>query len=110
LSLNIGKTVQQLGRRISQHRSPIQALGTSTGISRNDIDDTNTLAAHAIEHNLRTKAGFNSLYKFYVLKYEEKKRLTISEKFFINKFRTYHPYGLNTSNPISLSDRLIFQT
>ena len=73
----IGKTVQQLGRRISQHRSPIQALGTSTCISRNDIDDTNTLAAHAIEHNLRTKAGFNSLYKFYVLKYEEKERLTI---------------------------------
>ena len=108
----IGKTVQQLGRRISQHRSPIhEALGTITCISRDDyIDDTNTLAAHAIEHNLQTKAGFISLYKFYVLKYEEKERLTISEQFFINKFRTYHPYGLNTSNPISLSDRLIFQT
>ena len=106
----IGKTVQQLGRRISQHRGQIQTLSASTCINRDSIDDTNTLAAHAIEHNVRTKAGFNSLYKFFILKYEEKEKLTISEQFFINKFRTYRPYGLNTSNPISVNDRLILQT
>ena len=106
----IGKTVQQLGRRICQHRSQIQALSTSTCINRDIIDDTNTLAAHAIEHNVRTKAGFNSLYRFFILKYEEKEKLTISEQFFINKFRTYRPYGLNTSNPISINDRLVLQT
>ena len=106
----IGKTVQQLGRRICQHRSQIQALSTSTCINRDNIDNTNTLAAHAIEHNVRTKAGFNSLYRFFILRYEEKEKLTISEQFFINKFRTYRPYGLNTSNPNSINDRLVLQT
>ena len=106
----IGKTVQQLGRRICQHRSQIQTLSKSTCINRDNIDDTNTLAAHAIEHNVRTKAGFNSLYRFFILRYEEKERLTISEQFFINKFRTYRPYGLNTSNPIGVNDRLVLQT
>ena len=46
----IGKTVQQLGRRISQHRGQIQRLSASTCINRDSIDNTNTLAAHAIEH------------------------------------------------------------
>ena len=40
----IGKTAQQLGRRISQHRGQIQT------INRDSIDDTNTLAAHTIKH------------------------------------------------------------
>ena len=91
----IGKTLQQLGRCISQHRGQIQTLSASTSINRYSIsiDDNNTLAAHAIEHNVRTKAGFNSFSKFFILKYEEKEKLTISEQLFINKFRrTYRPY------------------
>ena len=58
-------------------------LSKSTWINRDNIDDTNTLAAHAIEHDVRTKAGFNSLYRFFILKYEDKEKLTISEQFFM---------------------------
>ena len=69
-----------------------------------EIDDTNTLAAHCIEHSKRTKTGFNSLYKFFVIKYVEREKLVISEQFFINKYFTYKPYGLNVSNPIGLTN------
>ena len=33
----IGKTVQQLGRRISQHRGQIKTLGASTCINRDTV-------------------------------------------------------------------------
>ena len=95
----IGKTTQPLGKRVTQHRNPIATISSSL-----EIDDTNTLAAHCIEHNTRTKTGFNSLYKFFVIKYVEREKLVISEQFFINKYFTYKPYGLNVSNPIGLTN------
>ena len=106
----IGKTVQPLGTRISKHRNPIKTLGTSMCIDTIEIDDTNTLAVHAIEHNKRTKASFNSLYKFFIIKHVEKEQLTISEQFFVNHFKTIRPYGLNVSNPIGLTNRINFLT
>ena len=95
----IGKTVQAFRTRIGQHRGFIGTLDSSTP---EDLSDENTLAAHAIEHEIRTKADFNSLYKFSILRYAEKENLTSSEQFLINKFNTVRPYGLNVSNPISL--------
>ena len=95
----IGKTTQPLGKRITQHRNPIATISSSL-----EIDDTNTLAAHCIEHSTRTKTGFNSLYRFFVIKYVEREKLVISEQFFINKYFTYKPYGLNVSNPIGLTN------
>ena len=81
----IGKTTQPLDRRITQHRNPIATISSSL-----EIDDTNTLAAHCIEHSTRTKTGFNSLYKFFIIEYaeNERKKLVISEHFFINKYFT----------------------
>ena len=96
----LGKTVQALRTRISQHRGFIITLGAST--DQFELDDENTLAAHAIEHGIRTKAGFNSLYNFFVVKYVEKERLTISEQELISKYNTVRPYGLNVSNPLGL--------
>ena len=95
----IGKTVQAFRTRIGQHRGFIGTLDSS---KPEDLSDENTLAAHAIEHEIRTKADFNSLYKFSILRYVEKEHLTKSEQFLINKFNTVRPYGLNVSNPISL--------
>ena len=100
----IGKIPQPLGRRITQHRNPIATLSTNQCISDPDIDDTNTLAAHCMEHSIRTKTGFNSLYKFFIIKHVEKEQLVISEQFFINKYFTNKPCGLNVSNPIGLTN------
>ena len=97
----VGKTIQAIRTRISQHRGFITTLDTSNPI---ELTDDNTLAAHALEHGIRTKADFNNLYKFSVLRYVEKEELTKSEQFFINKFNTIRPYGLNVSNPISLPE------
>ena len=95
----IGKTTQPLGKRVTQHRNPIATISSSL-----EIDDTNTLAAHCIEHSTQTKTGFNSLYKFFIMKYVEMEILVISEQFFINKYLTYREYGLNVSNPIGLTN------
>ena len=100
----IGKTTQPLDKRITQHRNPISTLSSNQCISDQEIDDTNTLAAHCIEHSIRTKTGFNSLYKFFVIKHVEKEQLVISEQFLINKYFTNKPYGLNVSNPIGLTN------
>ena len=99
----IGKTTQPIGRRITQHRNPIATLSSNQCISDQEIDDTNTLAAHCMEHSIQTKTGFNSLYKFFIIKLVEKEQLVISEQFFINKYFANKPYGLNVSNPIGLT-------
>ena len=67
----IGKTTQPLGRRIT-HRNPIATLSSNQCMSEQKIDDTNTLASHCIEQNIRTKTGFNSLYKFLIIKHVKK--------------------------------------
>ena len=56
-----------------------------------EITDDNTLAAHAVEHKIRTKPGFNSLYRFYIIRHVEKEQLTMSEQFFINTFIGLEP-------------------
>ena len=103
--LYIGKTVQAFRTRISQHRGFITTLDSS---NPSELTDENTLAAHALEHEIRTKTDFNRLYKFSVLRYVEKEHLTKSEQFFINKFNSIRPYGLNVSNPISLPQSFLF--
>ena len=96
----LGKTVQALRTRIAQHRGFIVALGAST--DEFELSDENTLAAHALEHGVRTKADFNELYKFFVVKYVEKEMLTISEQELISRYNTVRPYGLNVSNPLGI--------
>ena len=85
--------------RISQHRNPI----ISKSFNPNEIDDENTLAAHAyLVHNARTKSDFNSLYKFSVVRILDPFNLTKGEQYFINLFKTRRPGGLNVDNPINL--------
>lgn len=96
----IGKTVQPLRNRISQHRSKIGKLGTSTL----DVNDDNSLAAHLKhEHNLTTPDDFNRSYKFTILKYVSNPgNLLFEEQNFINKLGTLRPNGLNFSNPVNV--------
>ena len=101
-----GKTIIAIGTRIGQHRNFITTLDTS--IEAIEVDDENTLAAHALEHGIRTKSGFNSLYKVFVVKYSEKQMLTINEQNLINSHNTVRPYGLNVANPIGLGNNLNF--
>jgi len=96
----IGKTTQILSTRISQHRSSINSIGTST-----ELSDANTLATHAsIDHEVTTGEGFDDLYSVYIIKVlKDPARLTFLEQSLINYFFTVRPYGLNVSNPIGLS-------
>ena len=94
-----GKSVQMFSTRISQHRNPI----ISKSFNPNEIDDENTLAAHAyLVHDARTKSDFNSLYKFSVVRILDPFNLTKGEQYFINLFKTRRPGGLNVDNPINL--------
>ena len=60
----IGKT--------TQHRNPIATVSSNQCLSDQEIDNANTLATHCMEHSIRTKTGFNSLYKFFIIKHVEK--------------------------------------
>ena len=95
----VGKTVQQLRTRISQHRNNIKKLGTSNV----EINDENSLAAHLIhEHNLTTPSDFNSSYKFTILKtVSDPKKLLFEEQKLINRLGTLKPNGLNFSDPVN---------
>ena len=96
----VGKTVQALRNRISQHRSKIEKLGTSNL----EINDENSLAAHLKqEHNLTTPDDFNRSYKFTILKcVSDPGKLLFEEQKLINKLGTLRPYGLNFANPVNV--------
>ena len=81
-----GKTIIPVGTRIGQHRNFITTLNTC--IEAIEVDDENTLAAHALEHGIRTKSGFNSLYMVFVVRHSEKEMLTINEQNLINSYNT----------------------
>ena len=84
----IGKTVQPLRSRISEHRNTLNDKLDIKNIG--DISDDNTLAAHAIEHDIRTKVGFNRLYRFYIIRYVEQENITKSEQFFYSLINLIH--------------------
>ena len=73
-----------------------------------EVDDESTLAAHALDHGIRTKSGFSSLYRVFVVRHSEKEMLTINEQNLINSFNTVRPYGLNVANPIGLTQNFNF--
>ena len=101
----MGKTINELRCRINGHRSHLKEI-LSADLCKNDllIDDTNCLAAHArFCHCVKDNKSFNLLYKFSIVqKLHDPNLLLRREQFYINKYKTFVPFGLNVSNPIGL--------
>ena len=101
--LYFGKTINSLGGRISGYRSHIKDIENVI-----EFDDRNSLAAHAYFcHNVNSTADFNNLYHFSIVKHVDPKNLLMNEQFYINKYKSYAPFGLNIQNPIGISAMLV---
>ena len=98
----VGKTTQELRKRIAQHRGHMKKLGTST--INVEVTDECTLAAHLkYDHDLTTSVDFNSSYMFTILKsVNNPGRLPFEEQRFINELDTLVPHGLNMENPVGV--------
>ena len=99
-----GKTIQALRDRISGHRSFMNIFDR-----KDEVSDENCLAAHVItQHNVNDSPGFNLSYKFSVVEHVSAPKLLLTkEQLYINSFRTFRPFGLNTDNPIGLKAQLV---
>ena len=99
-----GKTVTPLRERVSGHRNRIKDVQNSDSI----LDDSNSLATHAFsKHKIKTNKDFNTNFKFSIGCRCDPKILETREQHYINKYKTYHPLGLNMANPIGLPGRLL---
>ena len=98
-----GKSINQFRERFNGHRSHLKNI-----MNADEIDDENSLAAHAhFVHGVKTAAEFNDLYRFSIVKrLQNPNLLTRVEQSFINKYKTQHPLGLNMNDPIGL--RMLF--
>ena len=89
----VGKTVNPLHCRMNGHRN--------SKANENDlITDEQVLSHHA---TVTHQAQFNNIYRIWIVrKLNDPKSLLGLENYFINKFDTKHPFGLNIDNPLGL--------
>ena len=97
-----GKTRTQLRTRFNGHFTKINTLSSDV-----EITDENIIAAHAFfKHDVKSREEFNKLYDVYIVEFCHPSKLLIREQFYINKFSTYTPLGLNISSPVGVSGLL----
>ena len=95
----IGKTTQPLHLRVNGHRASKLVKMQDFDIST--LTDENILSYHCLkDHN--NSLDFNKLYNITILKCVQPLKLLETEQYFINKFRTERPTGLNIENPMGL--------
>ena len=98
-NLYIGKTTSLLSVRITGHRAAFTQLGLFS--NQDNVNDKNCLWAHLFNvHGLQDRVDFEKNFKFCILKKCDPRDLLFNEQFFVNKFRTIFPHGLNSVNPI----------
>ena len=99
-----GKTVGSLHERFNGHASHINKP-TDDKI---DITDDNTLANHAKSvHSAKTRKDFNKIYEVFVVEYvNNPNNLLEREQSYVNRYKTFTPYGLNISNPAGVGGLL----
>ena len=98
-NLYIGKTTTMLSVRITGHRAAYSQLNTFSNVE--NINDKNCLWAHTRNaHGSVDRAEFEDAFRFCILKVCDPRDLRINEQFFIDKYRTLFPHGLNSVNSI----------
>ena len=89
-----GKTTVPFHKRMNNHRDSMNNYDFNEAPP---ITDAHTLAYHALEHQ---NHPFNKCYTYFIVKeVSNPSELLATEQFFINKFNTKKPTGLNISNP-----------
>ena len=88
-----------LSVRITGHRAAYTQLGLFS--NRDNINNKNCLWAHLFNaHGLEDRVDFERSYKFCILKKCDPRDLLYNEQFYVDKFNTLFPNGLNSVNPV----------
>ena len=92
-----GKTTTPLHERLNNHRNSLNGFD----YAKEPITDKQTLAYHALVHH--QSQNFNNTYTYFIVKNVNNPDDLLSyEQFFINKFKTKKPTGLNCDNPVGV--------
>ena len=99
----VGRTIQQLRKRMNQHRTKFYTLlnGKEVVTDGDDADDFSP-GLHLVEHGFKNRTDFNDNYELYILTNCSPKILDVNEHKYIHHFNTLRPTGINTSNPFSI--------
>ena len=97
-----GRTIQILGKRMGGHRECFYQI-----LRNEDVDiskDDYSLGLHLFhEHGLRAPEDFNKHYRVQILEVCSPARIEKKEHYYIHRYNTLHPIGLNKVNPFGLS-------
>jgi hypothetical protein len=101
----VGRTVQFLRTRVTQHRNKFYRLLEDPSIIFNNScdDDTYSLGAHLIdEHGCTNRADFNKFYDVFILMNSSPTNLEVNEHKFIQRLKTLKPFGINSVDPFGI--------
>ena len=105
----IGRTVQELHSRVSEHRAAYNKLLVKPDLRYkhevvSDEQDTYSLGLHLIiDHNLTSdKKDFDLNYEVLIVTNAGPNKLEVTEHRSIHKFRTLYPSGINSVDPFGI--------
>ena len=101
----VGRTVQFLRTRVTQHRHKYYKLLEDPSIIFNNSgdDDTYSLGAHLIdEHGCTNRKDFNKFYDVFILMNCSPSNLEVNEHKFIQRLKTLKPFGINSVDPFGI--------
>ena len=97
----VGKTVQMIASRMCGHREKFYELVRQNGELNEDADkDEYVPGMHLYkDHGLKIFEDFNTSYEVIILEKCTPSSLDVKEHFWIQKLRTFSPFGLNSVDP-----------
>jgi len=101
----VGRTVQYLRTRVTQHRHKYYRLLEDPSIIFNNSgdDDSYSLGAHLIdEHGCKERADFNKFYSVFILLNSSPSNLEVNEHRLIQRLKTLKPFGINSVDPFGI--------
>ena len=101
----VGRTTNQLNTRCSGHRSNYYEILRKEGNlpTLESGKDEYSLGLHLYnDHQCRNYEDFNEHYTFCVIQNTSPKNIEIQEHKWIHRLNTFHPKGINVSNPFGI--------
>ena len=95
-----GRSVRALRVRIGEHRRAFYQIidGKPVDLENDDFSP----GLHLKEHNCIDKGDFNKYFRVCLLEICSPKILAVREHFYIHKYNTLRPNGMNASNPFGI--------
>ena len=95
-----GRSVRALRVRIGEHRRAFYQIVDGKPVDLDNDDFSPGL--HLKEHNCTDKNDFNKYFRVCLLEICSPKILAVREHFYIHKYNTLRPNGMNANNPFGI--------